>query len=214
MLMNHRRIAVAVAMRYQRQCQGYTLIEVLLTAVIVLLAMTGMLTMQMMGIKVTQDAYNRTQATTLAYQMTDNLRANCANIGAYTGHTLCDASNRATNDTRTCEYAQDSDTSYTRADDPAVKHDFDEWWDAISASDLPPWYATIRTSTQTDGTTRHHIVIQWEDARIAEAEENISGTTSGTTPAATSCLAGETNSDVPIGMVEVCLTTIPCPLDT
>ncbi len=37
-----------------------------------------MMSMQMVSVKTAQDAYHRTQATTLAYQMTDALRAKCA----------------------------------------------------------------------------------------------------------------------------------------
>ena len=197
-----------------RREAGYTLVEVLLTAVIVLLAMTGMLTMQMMGIKVTQDAYHRTQATTLTYQMTDYLRANCAKIADYENVTLCNASNRASNDTRACDYDEDSDTDYTAGSDSVVEHDMDEWWTAIFDAELPPWYATIRRSTQSDGMARHHIVVQWEDARVVEAEEILSGSDDEETSAATSCLtlAGLQNQDIPAGMAEVCLTTIPCGL--
>lgn len=176
--------------------RGYTLIEVLLTAVIVLLAMTGMMTMQMMGIKVTQDAYNRTQATTLAYQMTDSLRANCDNIANYADTTFCDSNSRAENDSRSCDYAQDPQDGASLADS-----DLDTWWNNIAAAGLPPWYAGI----QQDGNV-FHIVIQWEDRRITEAEERLTGNNDESS-GATSC----TDSDIPSGMVEVCLSTIPCP---
>jgi type IV pilus modification protein PilV len=210
--MTHPRPNVAREPPTPRRAAGYTLVEVLLTAVIVLLAMTGMLTMQMMGIKVTQDAYHRTQATTLAYQMTDYLRANCTNIADYENVALCDAGNRAFNDTRTCGFDEDSDTDYTPGTDPVVDHDMDDWWSAIFDAELPPWYATIQRSTQSDGMARHHIVIQWEDARVAEAEAILTDSDDDETSAATSCLtlAGIQNQDIPAGMVEVCLTTIPC----
>lgn len=193
--------------------RGYTLIEVLITAVVVLLAITGMMSMQMVSVKTAQDAYHRTQATTLAYQMTDALRAKCAapNVTAdalteYIGRTLCDATNRPAEDNRQCEYDADSDTTYDPATDSAADHDFDQWWRAIHDAGMPPWFATIQQSAGANNI--FHIVIQWQDKRINEAEERITGDDDDSN--VVSCLDGLPNSSIPTGMVEICLTTIPC----
>lgn len=217
LFVSKRAIALRGTNHSRNQSTGYTLIEVLITAIVVLLAITGMMTMQMMSIKTAQDAYHRTQATTLAYQMTDALRAKCAapNVSAdaldeYVGHTLCEAGNRADADNRQCEYDEDSDTAYDPDTDSAADHDYNGWWTAIHDANLPPWFATIQRSAGTDN--MFHIVIQWQDKRIVEAEEVIAGSNENGNSNVVSCLAGLPNGDIPSGMVEICLTTIPCAL--
>jgi len=78
--------------------RGYTLIEVLIAAAILLVSTTGLLTMQLVSIRITQDAYHRTLATSLAYEMTEYVRANCGLDGAeaadYLGYTLCEDGSR------------------------------------------------------------------------------------------------------------------------
>lgn len=185
----------AVAPRPER---GYTLIEVLLAAGIVLLAMTGMLTMQLVGIKIAQNAYHRTQATTLAYQMTDYLRANCpANPDVdpypYPNSTYCRAGYRAESDNRICNFDASTDIDPTTS---IENRDLQEWWLALDASELPHWFAQIHHPTNSD---LFFILVQWDDARVREGSDDEGETT-------TSCLG----TVLPTGLSEVCLTTIPC----
>ena len=187
-------------------CRGYTLIEVLLTGTIVLIAMTGILTTQMVGIKITQNAYHRTQATTLAYQMTDYLRANCSALSDYVSLSLCRSGNRAANDKRNCTIEDASDISADNT--TVVDDDLRAWWTAIDGSGLPNWYATI---AQAANTGLVYVVVQWDDTHSTESSMN----PSELEESKTSCLETafpSSETAIPAPMEEVCLTTLPCAL--
>lgn len=55
---------------------GSTLIEVLITVLVLSVGLLGMATMQFDGIKRNSDSYLRSQAVNLAYDMSDRIRAN------------------------------------------------------------------------------------------------------------------------------------------
>jgi type IV pilus assembly protein PilV len=177
-----------------RQAVGFTLIEVLIAASILVLSMTGLLTIQLVGIKISKNAYHRTQATNLAYQMTDYLRAGCGSISAYEGETLCRSGSRNPNDGRACSLSALDDI----ADDAGSMADENlrAWWDAIDAAELPNWFATV----QPQGTTGLvHVIVQWDDSRATETAVDAA-------ESKTSCLGAR----IPAPMEEVCLTTNPC----
>ncbi|RTE64355.1 type IV pilus modification protein PilV [Amphritea opalescens] len=56
--------------------RGTTLIEVLVTLVLVAIGLSGMMAMQARGVQQNQSAYLRTQAVTIASDMADRLRLN------------------------------------------------------------------------------------------------------------------------------------------
>lgn len=56
--------------------KGFTLLEVIIALVIMSVGLLGMAGLQMRGLKSNQVAYQRSQATILAYDMADRLRAN------------------------------------------------------------------------------------------------------------------------------------------
>ncbi len=56
--------------------QGFTLIEVLVSIVILAIGLLGIMNMQARALMDNQDAYLRTQAVFLAYDMADRIRAN------------------------------------------------------------------------------------------------------------------------------------------
>lgn len=64
---------------------GFTLIEVLVTVAILAISLLGLAFLQAQGLKFTGDAYSRTQASFLAYDIMDRIRANAVNLGGYTG---------------------------------------------------------------------------------------------------------------------------------
>lgn len=65
--------------------QGFTLIEVLVTIVVLSLGLLGLAMLQLESLKHNTDAYFRTQATMLAYDIMDRIRANVneARSGSY-----------------------------------------------------------------------------------------------------------------------------------
>jgi type IV pilus assembly protein PilV len=58
---------------------GFTLIEVLIAMMVLAVGLLGLAGLQATGLKNNLSAYNRSQATRLAYDMADRMRANVAN---------------------------------------------------------------------------------------------------------------------------------------
>ena len=79
-----------VQCRYQRaafaRCAGLTLVEVLIALLVMSVGILGLATLQTSSINFNAEANRRTQATILAYEMADRMRANrpAALGGAYT----------------------------------------------------------------------------------------------------------------------------------
>ena len=70
----------------QRTSQGgFTLLEVLVSALILAIGLVGVAGLQTMSLKNNQSAYMRSQATALAYDLADRMRSNvdAANAGSY-----------------------------------------------------------------------------------------------------------------------------------
>jgi len=68
-----------------REQRGFTLIEVLVAALVLSVGLLGLAGLQAVGQKLSHSAYQRSQAASLAYEMADAIRANAANAGDYTG---------------------------------------------------------------------------------------------------------------------------------
>ena len=62
---------------------GFTLVEVLVTVVIFSVGLLGLAGLQATGIKLNHSSLLRSQATLLAYDIVDSMRANRANIASY-----------------------------------------------------------------------------------------------------------------------------------
>lgn len=76
----------------QRQ-NGMTLIEILVTVLVLAVGLLGMASLTVGGLKNNQSAFLRTQATVLAYDMADRMRTNTAEAigGTYNGKTTTSA---------------------------------------------------------------------------------------------------------------------------
>lgn len=94
---------------------GFSLIEVLVTLLILAIGLLSIAAMQLRGLQYNQDAYMRSQVNMLAYDIADRMRLNRANLAAYvsnytvpaTAPTGCTESNgaNAANDLA-CWYVQ------------------------------------------------------------------------------------------------------------
>lgn len=76
-----------VAMRTIKRQRGFTMLEVLISVVVLSIGMLGIAGLQAVGQRNNNSAYLRSQATALAYDMIDRMRANQAGVdaGAYDG---------------------------------------------------------------------------------------------------------------------------------
>lgn len=59
-----------------RQSRGLTLVEILIALLVLSIGLLGLAGLQTMSLKFNTSAYHRTQATALAYDMADRMRAN------------------------------------------------------------------------------------------------------------------------------------------
>jgi type IV pilus assembly protein PilV len=65
-----------VLIKNQDRCQGFSLIEVLITFIVLSVGLLGLAALHATGLKNNQSAYWRSQATILGYSIIDSMRAN------------------------------------------------------------------------------------------------------------------------------------------
>jgi type IV pilus assembly protein PilV len=63
---------------------GFTLVEVLIAMLVLAVGLIGLAGLQAASLGNNQSAYNRSQATQLAYDLADRMRANVAGVATYT----------------------------------------------------------------------------------------------------------------------------------
>lgn len=64
------------ALGARTRCQGLTLIEIMVALLVLSIGLLGLASMQTASVKFTTSAYQRTQATVLAYGLVDRMRGN------------------------------------------------------------------------------------------------------------------------------------------
>lgn len=121
----------------QRRCAGFSLLEVLITILVISIGLLGLAALQAFSLKANQSANFRTQATSLAYMIVDRMRA-------HGGGPL---------NTTTAYYGEGSDAR--------ARADLGEWRARITAQ-LPGGVGTITFPGNTIV-----VSISWTDARWA-----------------------------------------------
>lgn len=66
-----------------RRQRGFYLLEVLVSLLVLAIGLLGIAALQAQGLRNNHDAYTRSQATMLAYDIIDRMRANRANVAQY-----------------------------------------------------------------------------------------------------------------------------------
>jgi type IV pilus assembly protein PilV len=158
---------------------GFSLVEVLVALVVLSVGLAGLAALILTGIKSNDGALVRTQATTLAYDIIDRMRANRGALGI-SGTAL--------------DGAYD-DVSISHGDSALssgnmAQTDLAQWQQALTASSLPNWTAGVRRLAGNLFT----VAVQWDDRRAQDPNE----------AAATSCLD---DNPLPTEMAQVCVTT-------
>ena len=69
--------------RHGARQRGFTLVEVLVSMIVLAIGLLGLAQLQARGLKFNQDAYVRSQATVLAYEIIDRMRSNRDNVADY-----------------------------------------------------------------------------------------------------------------------------------
>jgi len=142
---------------------GFTLLEILITAVILSIGLLGLAGMQVFGLRNNHSAYMRSQATLLAYDMADRMRANPVGFrdDSYNNPTATEHSGCVS--TTGCSAAE------------MAEHDMFEWSNTLS-NQLPSGSGVVcLDSTPDDGTSAspacsntgnvYAIKIWWNDDR-------------------------------------------------
>lgn len=150
--------------RARSQQSGFTLIEVLVSALILAIGLVGVAGLQAFSLKTNQSAFMRSQATALAYDLADRMRSNLEGAnGDFYDPALA---------------ALDANCNTTVGCAPAVMalHDLAEWNAAINTYlpmgqgfvciDSTPYDGTSAADPQCDGAgTRFSVKVWWDDDR-------------------------------------------------
>lgn len=135
---------------------GFTLIEILVALLVLSIGLLGLAMLQLQSLKYNTDAYFRTQATMLAYDIIDRMRANAtaANAGRYV----------ASEKPSTIESCGEMSTGC--ADTTALaNYDLGVWYGKLEEV-LPP--DSTPSSISSNG-ARHTIVVRWNERGISKS---------------------------------------------
>lgn len=127
---------------------GYTLLEVMVALVIFSIGLLGLAGLQSQSLRYNHSAYMETQATYLAYNILDRMRANyaTAQAGGYNATLSTTGSDNSCNDdTVSCSTAQ------------MAQHDIYEWKDLMDDL-LPSGNGSVSQSGEI-----FTVTIQWDD---------------------------------------------------
>lgn len=137
---------------------GFTLIEVLIAVLVISIGLLGMAGLQTTGIQQSHNSYLKTQASMLAYDMTDRMRSNLVGVNAGE-YDAVDSLNSPVNSTPGCI---SSGTACSAAD--TASNDIYEWTHKNAsgsiASLLPSGYGMVENNGGI-----YTITVLWDEAR-------------------------------------------------
>lgn len=146
-------------MKPHHSSKGFTLIEVLIAVVILAIGLLGMATLMMTSLQSSQSAYLRSQASLLAYDITERMRANHTQAITTNDYTL--SKNASATSDPGCKAAGCNVSQQ-------AQQDLHDWRDYLSTS-IPNATATISRANQNEYT----INISWEESSaLQRATEN------------------------------------------
>ncbi|MDD2761112.1 MAG: type IV pilus modification protein PilV [Methylomonas sp.] len=135
--------------------EGFTLVEVSVATVVLAVGLLGLAALQASNLKNNQSAYFRSQATQLAYDIADRMRANAGAAGNYLSASM-----------KASEATQQADCSKTDGCEPEkmAENDLYEWQTAL-AGNLP--LGTGEISLAGDIVT---VTVGWDDNHDGEVD--------------------------------------------
>ena len=150
--------------RFPTQC-GFSMIEVLVTLVILAFGILGLAGMQTLGLKNSQSSMHRTQASLVAYDIIDRMRSNCsAALGGAYNIALTAASPTATTTMAERDLSQ---------------------WRASVATALASGTGAVAVNAATYIAT---VTVQWDDSRATSGSTAQQIVIGGALPSPASCI--------------------------
>ena len=138
------------------QQSGFTLIEVLVAALVLAIGILGLATTMLLGLKSDQGAYFRSQASAIAYDMADRIRLNRDAAASYVGidtNGTIPSNPNCSNSSGGCSSSQQ------------VSLDIREWaWNFGKADGFTTKLPNGRGEITQDATGRYLITISWSEA--------------------------------------------------
>ena len=149
----------------KRRCKGTSLIEVMVTVVILAVSLIGIAGLQIFGVRYNHSAYLRSQSTILAYDILDRMRANytlAATTNAYLlnfGDFVPAAGTDCSNVSQDCTPLQIAQYDMSR-------------WTTLVAGVMPDGEAQIQIQDLPDRRI-YTISLQWRDRRHTDDTQEI-----------------------------------------
>ena len=135
-----------------RRMRGVSLVEILVSVVIIAIGLLGIAAMQSMALRGGQSSLESSQAMMQTQSILESMRANRANVGDYaTGGMLCDS----------------ADASATNA---LAQEDLATWLDALKATIGTENDATTCGQVAQNALGNWTVTVQWDDARAGGGE--------------------------------------------
>jgi type IV pilus assembly protein PilV len=138
----------------RRRARGVTLIEVLVTMVIVAVGLLGLAGMQVRGLSIQKDAHGRALATQLALDIADRMRSNVGAVGNY-AFTTAYPTGAYTPGAAPTPCVAVACTAVQQA-----QYDFDQWFTRVRTGALPGGWARIAAVA---GTPAWEVTLMWQE---------------------------------------------------
>lgn len=162
---------VHLEMTSMRTNAGFTLIEVLVAVIILAMGLIGLAGLQANGLANNQTAYNRSQASQLAYDMADRMRSNTPVANSYVAATAAGVIPACPNGTNNPCTACTTTTNFcTQAQ--MVAKDVYEWKSALGAIPgqrglLPNGNGSI-VQDPPAGSGIYTITVNWDEKKVQD----------------------------------------------
>jgi type IV pilus assembly protein PilV len=135
---------------------GFTLLEILIAVVVLSIGLLGIAGLQALGQQSNHSAYLRSQATALAYDMIDRMRANSAGVASGNYNAI---------DTTANTYTDPGCASSSCSASQMAQYDMYDWQQEL-ATQLPTGNGTV-TGAGTGSV--FSVTVMWDDDRNASA---------------------------------------------
>jgi len=147
---------------------GFTIIEVLVSLLVISVGLLGMAGLQTVGIQQSHKSYLKTQASLLAFDMADRMRANLVGVaaGAY------NAVNSVDSLVETIPACIGSETPCSAAD--TASYDAYQWSNLASNLSIPSTLPGGQGIITRNGTGIFTITVFWDEARTGATGTNCS----------------------------------------